>query len=302
MNDDFMELLVCPKDEKHKLDLKAERNGAQAISKGSIACSICGKMFDIDEGILRSIDVDKDALSEIKVQEIARRDLGYEKVKNYQLDLDRVAEYDAIKSAVGNCEGQWVLDAGCGVGQMTQVFNGAVRGAGIDFSLTGLLNFNSKAVKKMDLIQGDVCRRYFREALFDTVISAQVIEHIPTHEERLAFIFQLSRAMKPSGLCVITVYNWDLSRKASGMPKEGLHNNGIFYHCYSESEFRSDLSRSFDVKAVWGVHNYLPKTFRLVNALGRQMIYWDRLWRRNRISYDYGKLLLAICRSKATTP
>lgn len=298
MNSDFMELLVCPNDESHRLELSGRRDGLGGIVGGAIVCTLCGLIFEICEGILRSTSVNREALSEIKAKEIERRNLGYQNVKDYQLDLDRVAEYDAIKCAVGDCQGQWVLDAGCGVGQTTQVFAGALRGAGIDFSLTGLLNFKHGSVRKMDLIQGDACRRYFREELFDTVLSSQVIEHIPTHEDRLAFISQLSRVLKRTGLCVITTYNWDQSRKDSGMPKEGFHDNGIFYHCYSESEFRSDLSRSFDVDAIWGVTIFLPKTFRVVNALGRKVIYWDRLWRRKKVSYDYGKLLLALCRSK----
>lgn len=297
MNADFMELLVCPADEAHKLSLTAGKQDAE-VREGSIACQTCGSLYRIQHGILQSASVGEEALSEIKIQEIKRRDMGYEKVKNYQLDPDRLAEYDAIKTAVGDCAGQWVMDAGCGVGQTTKVFQGAARGVGIDFSLTGLLNFNREPVAKMDLIQGDVCVPYCRAGAFDTVISSQVLEHIPTPEERLAFLSQLSRALKPSGLCVLTVYNYDRTRVATGIPKEGRHANGIFYHCYSEDELRGEMSRYFEVEEIWGVNILLPMTFRLVNALGSKVVLWERIWRRRPVARQYGKLLLAVCRKR----
>ena len=296
MHADFMEMLVCPAGEAHPLRLAQEGREGDAVLEGSIECGVCGTVFRIRRGILVSATVEKESLSAVKIQEIERRDIGYKDVKNYQLHPDRLAEYDAIKTAIGDCAGQWVLDAGCGVGQTTKVFQGAERGVGIDFSLAGLLNFNHEPVRKMDLIQGDVCKQYCRPGLFDKAISSQVLEHIPTPEERLAFLGQLAKALKPSGLCVLTVYNYDKTRVAMGIPKEGRHENGIFYHCYSQDELAEEMSRYFRVEAIWGVNILLPMTYRLVNALGPRVVGWERFWRRGALARDYGKLLLAVCR------
>jgi SAM-dependent methyltransferase len=214
----------------------------------------------------------------------------------WDLPIERVTELDAIRRAVGAVEGLDVLDAGCGVGMMTRAVDRAARIAAVDFSWQGLLKFYFEGTARVTRLQADVCRLPLRTAAFDVAISSQVLEHIPSSEERSAFIHHLARVLKANGRLVLTAYNWDEGRRASGVAKEGFHPNGIFYHCFDRDEFRDALAEHFTVESVWSVHTVLPFTHRLVQALGHRAIYWDRLWRGRRVALPYGHLLLATCR------
>jgi SAM-dependent methyltransferase len=230
--------------------------------------------------------------------EIRARDKAYSKpVSADHYDIERLPELDAITRLLGPCEGQIVLDAGCGRGQMVTAAAGARVYCGIDFARQGLEAFPALAGKlgTVALSHGDVCRLPYRANVFDKALSSQVLEHIPSEEGRLRFLAELARVLKPGAPAVITVYNWHEGRRAKGVAKEGIHASGIFYHCYEVEEFNAQLRRFFRVDVLWGAGILLPFTFRFTRGLGGFVTYWDRLWRSSALAQRYGELLVARC-------
>lgn len=60
--------------------------------------------------------------------------------------------------------------------------------------------FDMKAGNNIDVV-GDVLNPPFADSSFDTVISTQVLEHV---EKPWIMVSQISRIIKPGGLCIIT--------------------------------------------------------------------------------------------------
>ena len=299
MNEEILDLLSCPEDGFWPLRLEVRLRSGGRVQEGEIHCSSCGRQFCIRGGIPTFLQMDSGELAEIKRREIGARDKsyhGYHKKEEDTLDeWERYPELDALQAAIQNCHGLTVLDAGCGVGKMTQLLRDSARIAAIDFSFEGLRSFGFRDHTRLDLIQADVCRLPLRENSFDLAISSQVLEHIPSQALRAAFFAQLARVLKPGGRLVLSVYNWGRNRSERGVPKEGFHRSDIFYHCYVPEELRAEMEVNFHVHDIWGVQVVLPKTYRLVRALGKHCRYWDRLWRKKPIALAYSSLLMAIC-------
>jgi SAM-dependent methyltransferase len=296
MHDRMLEVLACPRDRATPLEARPAARTGSTISAGELVCPNCGSRFPITDGIPRFLALPDDEISEIKRREIAARDAASKKRTSWDLPTERWPELDALRAAVGDCRGARVLDAGCGVGLMTPAVRTAAHITALDFSWQGLMKFHFPYSAPLDLVQGDVCQLPFADNTFDTAISSQVLEHVPSEAARQAFLGELARTLKPAGRLVLTVYNWDLARQQRGVPKEGFHENGIFYHCYESEELRAALTPHFRVEAIWGLQVLLPLTYRLLAALGRKNVYWDRLWRRWPIARRSGRLLLGMAR------
>lgn len=238
-------------------------------------------------------------MSQLMECEIRARNKGYsDAVLNEQQRIERLPELDAIIGLLGPCDGQVVLDAGCGQGQMVDAAKGARIYCGIDFARQGLAAFPilHDQIGTVALSHGNVCMLPYRSGVFDKALSSQVLEHIPSEEGRLKFLAELARVLKPAAPVVITVYNWHEGRRVKGVPKEGLHASGIFYHCYDPEEFATQLRRFFRIDALCSAGVLLPFAFRFTRSLGRFNKYWDRLWRRSFLGARYGELLVARCR------
>ncbi len=112
--------------------------------------------------------------------------------------LDRQIPYNA-----------WILDAGCGTGQLPIFLSLAERRTvGVDFSLPSLQagkRFITRSrLENVDLIQMDLFALGFKEASFDYVISLGVLHH--TADPYAAFR-GLCRLVKPGGHLLIGLYN-----------------------------------------------------------------------------------------------
>jgi SAM-dependent methyltransferase len=213
------------------------------------------------------------------------------------LSVDRVLELDAIRTAIGDCRGSRVLDAGCGVGHMTRAVEESASVVAVDFSWEGLVRFQFRGSADLARVQADVAHLPLRGGVFDLALSSQVLEHLPA-DGRDAFLAHLARVLKPDGRLVLTAYNWDRGRQGAGVPKEGFHSSGIFYHCFEPQELREALSRHFAIDAIWGTQADMPGMFRILRLLGRRRLSWDRRWRQRPAALPYSPVLLATGRRR----
>lgn len=286
MNRDLLQILACPADKHSPLEIRAERTDGERIESGEIHCPKCGANYPVDRGIPCFLDAGRTIAIDQR-QELQAREQEYQAGVPAELDDWRAIELDAFRSCAGDCSGLRVLDVGCGIGQMTAIARKARQVVGLDFARQALDRFNGGGYLALNLIQGDCLGLPFGAETFDLAISSQVVEHAQ-------FWRELAGVLAPGGRAIVSAYNWCESYRQEGLPKEGYHNSGIFYHRYDAEDLMDEASTSFDVQRLMGVRSMVPGVFRLMKVLGPKLVYWDRFWRSTRLSLKYGAYLMVV--------
>ena len=301
MHRSLLELLACPHDGAFPLALGGTAEAGSTIDHGRLRCPQCARAFVVADGIADFVELEDaaDELASIQRREIAERDKGYRSRPNEEREIERLPELDAVRKALGDCSGLTVLDAGCGRGELTVVLERARHVVAMDYSREGLVHVALGPDVVVDRVRASVAEMPLRDATIDAALSSQVLEHLPSAQLREAFVAELARVLKPGGRLVLTAYNWNAGRRGKGIPKEGFHQSGIFYHCFEPPELEQALATQFVMQRMWSIGVLLPFTYRLTRRLGRRIVYWDRLWRAQRRALPYGEVLLVQCERRA---
>ena len=115
-----------------------------------------------------------------------------------------------------------VLDIGCGNGRLIDLFeNKSIKYTGVDFSEKLIEIAKKERGKKGKFIKANALNMPFENNSFDVIFSVAVLHHIPSKENRIRFISEANRVLKPGGVCVLTVWN-TLNRKFIGPHTEHL--------------------------------------------------------------------------------
>src|SRR5262245_36748205 len=115
--------------------------------------------------------------------------------------------------------GDLVLDLGCGAGRHAfEAFRRGARVVAFDYDQAELKDvkamFRALGEAEADTLpasssgectNGDATRLPFADDVFDRVIAAEVLEHIPADETAMA---ELTRVLKPGGTMAVTVPAW----------------------------------------------------------------------------------------------
>jgi len=150
--------------------------------------------------------------------------------------------------------GERVLDLGCGAGRHAfEAFRRGARVTALDYSAAELKDVKSMFAALEDgeaatlpatswggCTNGDATRLPFPDGVFDRVIAAEVLEHIPADETAMA---ELTRVLKPGGTMAITVPAWLPERICWAITDE-FHApfvEGGHVRIYGEPELRSKL-------------------------------------------------------------
>jgi len=152
------------------------------------------------------------------------------------------ARYEFAKGFV---KGRSVLDLGCGIGHGTEMLSGEAKkivGVEIDSMKlnTAHLYFNKKNI---DYIIADARFLPFKENMFDTVISLEVIEHLIEHDKYLA---DIKKVLNPNGKAIISTPDKEIIRL------EGTVSNVAHVKELTHSEFKALLSRYFSRVEIHG--------------------------------------------------
>ncbi|MGH9483189.1 MAG: class I SAM-dependent methyltransferase [Terriglobales bacterium] len=216
-----------------------------------------------------------------------------------RVGYERQVELEAVVGRLRLGRGDSVLDAGCGVGRITRALLPSGAGVvGCDFALARLQRLRSSepAGVRLGLVQADLQRLPLAPASFSAIVCTQVLEHIPEAAARRRLIADFHRLLRPGGDLVLTVYNLSETWRRRGAAAEGVHETGIFYHCYTAQELRGELAE-FEVVEFCGIVNLLPHTYWLfprLGPLGRALDHWAE--RRAGLSQRWGHLLLVHAR------
>jgi SAM-dependent methyltransferase len=135
---------------------------------------------------------------------------------------------------LGLCRGERLLDLGCGGGRHAfQAVKLGARVVALDAEGRELTDVRDTIGAMVDagemrrddeagVVQGDALHLPFADGIFDRVIAAEVLEHIPNDGTAMS---ELSRVLKPGGTMAVTVprfgpeaVNWALSNDYHDIP------------------------------------------------------------------------------------
>jgi SAM-dependent methyltransferase len=296
MREEAMSDWACPRDGHFPLSLEVAERVSDEIVEGYLACGQCGSKYKIADGIPDFLIFEDDATEKIKRSELASREKDLEMPQKVQEIYLFKIETEAVLRRLKPTSGDHILDAGCGIGRITEkILDCGASVVATDFSRSRLEVFRSriKPYHQVEFALADVNHMPLRPDRFSKIISTQVLEHIPTSELRRAFLAKLHDLLIPGGSVVLTLYNYDRDKQKRGFPREGFHDSGIFYHCYDSAELRSDL-QGFEIREICAIRHLLPGTYKYFPRLGWLGRLMDHsLERIPVISLQYGILLLA---------
>jgi ubiquinone/menaquinone biosynthesis C-methylase UbiE len=105
-------------------------------------------------------------------------------------------------------DGDRVLDVGCGVGRLYQLFDDlSIVYTGIDQS-DGQIAEAKKQYPQGKFILGGMADLPFADQFFDSVYCIATLHHLPTHEDRIRALREMKRVVVPGGYIILT--NWNL--------------------------------------------------------------------------------------------
>ena len=161
-------------------------------------------------------------------------------------------QYRELVGFLGNIDGMYVLDVGCGKGAFSRrLAEAGARVAGID--ITG--KFVEIAQQNMPygiFSEASATEIPFDDSQFDAVFSFEVLEHIPDTEEAIA---EMVRVLKPGGKLLI------IDKNILGIhPQYGIPLS--LYKRYMEVRDRWMYPRDFPFREKWFVPSRILRLMR----------------------------------------
>jgi len=114
--------------------------------------------------------------------------------------------HDAVLTALRDVPHGWVLDVGCGTGQLAARMGRELTGThvvGCDFS-AGMLSQARARDARIPWVQGDAGRLPFRDGAFDTVVSTEAFHWFP---DPVGALTEMRRVLRPDGRLLLGLVN-----------------------------------------------------------------------------------------------
>jgi ubiquinone/menaquinone biosynthesis C-methylase UbiE len=268
------------------------------IERGSLVCRRCGRVLHVEDGVVNLLQV------QAPIDTTASREVGARDREASSYDDRHSARWDLeIPSTLAGIPlaGRSVVDLGCGTGRITvHVIETARSVVAIDFSRRSLEVLAKKIPERAEvgLVLADVTAVPLAESAFDSVLSTQVVEHIPTRETRKRFFELVRRSMRPDGIFVCTAYHHDLRSRLGRLDREGVHESGIYYHRFTRKEIEREMAPHFHVVSVRPIKVAIPYLVRLPLPWGPVSRLLERIPGVNSL----GHLVRVVARKPSTEP
>ena len=226
------------------------------VVKGELSCGQCGRSFKIINGIPSMLcDTSHSETPEDrshKNNEIKARDdqahaydgLRMLKVMS-KLEIPKVVKFLDVSRK------DLVVELGAGTGRITsRIGDLAAEVVAVDFSIKSLKRSQINCpAENVHWLHADINHLPLRDHVADHAFSCQVFEHLPGNTTRNMAVDEAARVIKSSGNFVISVYRDSWIWRMFG-PKEGFHSGGIYYCRLTSDEFRTLLTRQFEIKEM----------------------------------------------------
>ncbi len=150
---------------------------------------------------------------------------------------DRISmdEVEAFIAELPNSEQGAILDAGCGQGKYTQVFQDrGFEATGLDIS-SGLLEVARQDYPDCTFVEGDLRKLPFETSSFDGIWAHASLLHLETVEEVQQVLSEFHRVLKAGGIVHIRVKAQTGAQKTA-VVSDALSGHERFFQYFTESE------------------------------------------------------------------
>jgi uncharacterized protein YbaR (Trm112 family)/SAM-dependent methyltransferase len=209
----LVEKLACPecRGDIELVEVKSEN--AIRVLEGSLRCTKCAKRYPIEKGVPRLVKVAPDVAEvcrRFSVQWFSRWLGKFEGTRCYGFDDDIYIGWvkDQMECRKKFDEGAWLLDAGCGSGEKSQVLarkSPKQNVVGLDLGIESLEKATAEFghMTNLDYVQGNIMEPPFKDRQFAAGMSLGVLHH--TNNTREAFA-KFRRMLHDETTCVIWIY------------------------------------------------------------------------------------------------
>lgn len=204
----LLEVLCCPRCQGQLAVTTGACLRKEEIAEGSLACFGCGSSYPIQAGIPRLLPGGhSSAVQAAFTRQWRLRRSGRFEEPQWLYGFPHEERAAALACRLGGVHGgepAWVLDAGCGTGELAAAlaaYHPDLQIVALDFSDD--LATMSSAPPNLHLVQGDVCRPPLRAGSCAAVYSLGVLHH--TADTRAAFT-AVARLVRPGGALSIWLY------------------------------------------------------------------------------------------------
>lgn len=164
---------------------------------------------------------------------------------NLKTKMEHIHRYTAVSRKLKDKD---VLDAACGTGYGTEIISRyAAHAVGIDLSLEAVQYAAGKYKRdNLKYLKMSVADLDFPDNSFDAVVSFETIEHI-SQEQQKAFLGEVSRVLKDTGVFFVSTPNDELERKLTF----GAYTNPYHVCEFCEEDFETLLKQYFKYVNVY---------------------------------------------------
>jgi ubiquinone/menaquinone biosynthesis C-methylase UbiE/uncharacterized protein YbaR (Trm112 family) len=210
----LLELLACPNCGGAIELVESHEENAVRVLRGTLLCASCARRYPLEKGVPRLVKATED-VSEIcrrfSVQWLWRSHGRFESAELcYGLDDEVCVGWmnEQLQALQKVAPGNWMLDAGCGAGEKTEVLARLCpeqNVVGLDLGVESLVEATGRfgAKPNLDYVQGNILSPPFKAHQFDYGISLGVLHHTPNTRQAFA---AFRRLLKEETACVIWIY------------------------------------------------------------------------------------------------
>ncbi|MCD4780909.1 MAG: class I SAM-dependent methyltransferase [Candidatus Omnitrophica bacterium] len=211
-------------------------------------------------------------------------------------------ELNQVCASIQSANGINLLDIGCSDGRLLEYLykkNPQNNLYGIDFAHNPLKALQQKTMESYPVC-GDISSLPYKDQSFQYAVAIQVIQQIPTRNERQKVLRDIHRVLAMNGRFILTVLNQKIWAHLVENGKEGPLKTArdLHVYLYNPEDLRSEMNAAgFSVERIVGI-NHLP--VRHIKKLKGLSLFADRLiniiWPT--FSLKKGCYLLAVCQKK----
>ena len=218
-----------------------------------------------------------DQIASIKELERRNRDLGAERfLENLERSrgpFQLAAEERVYCGLLSPASTDRMLDAGAGVGRQAISIAPKIERlvcADISANCLEVLKATARArgVDNIDIIQSDLRDLPSSLGPFDGAYSVEVLQHIPSAQERIGAMRAMHSLLKPGGICLVGVSCWGVRSWREGARKEGWWGRGerrLYHRYFTPSELRGLMSSAgFEQVRLYGLIMWPGRVTRLL--------------------------------------
>jgi len=160
-----------------------------------------------------------------------------------------------------------VLDVACGIGYGSALLaEKANQVVGLDID-RGSIDYAKShySCQNLKFIIGDVQDLNFPDSFFDTIVSFETIEHLPSPP---MFLKELKKVLKPNGILILSSPDREITKE---ILIDTSYKNPFHLKEFTLKELTALLSKFFKIESIYGQFLYKPS---FLNVFSRDISRW----------------------------